>query len=166
MIITERNVKDRIWTPQILNKGSNCFWKIYKNRHQIAMKLSRPLYYKQKALCGLNLEGVYWPPLPLGRFAKGEQINSALLLKSILYSYNLDHITAIKYDRDNEPKALTQLSVQENYNYRNVIFLYRRGILLFRCNPGWIMQWSISGSEMSELTFRNRSWYRYTCKKT
>lgn len=66
--------------------------------------------------------------------------NSAPLVKSILYSYNLDHITAIKHGRDNEPKALAQLSVQENYNYRKMWSFYRRGILLFRCDPGWIMQ--------------------------
>lgn len=42
--------------------------------------------------------------------------NSAPLVKSVLYSYNLDHITSIKHGRDNESKALAQLSVQENIN--------------------------------------------------
>ncbi|KAL0852581.1 hypothetical protein ABMA27_016931 [Loxostege sticticalis] len=39
--------------------------------------------------------------------------NSAPLVKSILYTYNLDHIFSVKHGRDNEPKALAQLSVQE-----------------------------------------------------
>ncbi|XP_026724773.1 uncharacterized protein LOC113491807 [Trichoplusia ni] len=42
--------------------------------------------------------------------------NSAPLVKSILYQYNLDHITSIKHGRDNEQKALAQLGVQENLN--------------------------------------------------
>lgn len=40
--------------------------------------------------------------------------NSAPLVKSILYTYKLDHIPSIKHGRDNESKALAQLSVQEN----------------------------------------------------
>lgn len=40
--------------------------------------------------------------------------NSAPLVKSILYTYKLDNIASIKHGRDNESKALQQLSVQEN----------------------------------------------------
>lgn len=40
--------------------------------------------------------------------------NSAPLVKSLLYTYNLDNVPAIKHGRENEYKALAQLSKQEN----------------------------------------------------
>lgn len=40
--------------------------------------------------------------------------NSAPLVKSLLYSYSLDHVPAIKHGKENEALALAQLSRQEN----------------------------------------------------
>lgn len=41
-------------------------------------------------------------------------INSAPLVKSMLYSYTLDHITSIKHGKENEGRALAQLALQES----------------------------------------------------
>lgn len=40
-------------------------------------------------------------------------LNSAPLVKSILYGYSLDHISSIKYGKENEVKAIEQLALQE-----------------------------------------------------
>lgn len=41
-------------------------------------------------------------------------LNSAPLVKSILYTYSLDHVASIKHGKENEDKAIAQLSRQEN----------------------------------------------------
>ncbi|KAI5630711.1 yqaJ-like viral recombinase domain-containing protein [Phthorimaea operculella] len=43
-------------------------------------------------------------------------LNSAPLVKSLLYSYSLDHVPAIKHGKENEETAIQQLSRQENIN--------------------------------------------------
>lgn len=41
-------------------------------------------------------------------------LNSAPLVKSILYGYSMDHVESIKYGKENEVKAIAQLAIQEN----------------------------------------------------
>ncbi|XP_063389242.1 uncharacterized protein LOC134675024 [Cydia fagiglandana] len=67
-------------------------------------------------------------------------LNSAPLVKSILYSYDLSHVPSIRHGKENEAKALEQLGTQENINIQKCGLFIHEQYCFLGASPDGICQ--------------------------
>lgn len=66
--------------------------------------------------------------------------NSAPLVKSILYSYSLDRVASVEHGKDNEVKAVEQLSRQENISIEKCGLFIDKSLFFLGASPDGIYE--------------------------